>query len=124
MASLKNLIAIVALINSVSGVNNGLARTPQMGWVRTPVILSKTPPNEIKIALSNLHFLEQLEFSRMSRLGVSPPGHGSRPRKLRPSRHRIHLCRPRRLLVSQPPIRQQLASARPDQVSPGNETRS
>ena len=65
MASVKNLIAIVALINSVSGVNNGLARTPQMGWVRTSIVLSKTPPNEIKIALSNLHFLEQLEFPRM-----------------------------------------------------------
>ena len=65
MASVKNFIAIVALINSVSGVNNGLARTPQMGWVRTPVILSKTPANEFKIALSNLHFLEQLEFPWM-----------------------------------------------------------
>jgi hypothetical protein len=54
MASLKNLIAIVALINSVSGVNNGLARTPQMGWVRTPIILSKTRPNEIKVAHFNL----------------------------------------------------------------------
>jgi hypothetical protein len=65
MASLENLITIIALINGVSGVNNGLARTPQMGWVRTPVILSKTPANEFKIALSNLHFLEQLEFPRM-----------------------------------------------------------
>jgi hypothetical protein len=65
MASLENLITIIALINGVSGVNNGLARTPQMGWVRTPVILSKTPANEFKIGLSNLHFLEQLEFPRM-----------------------------------------------------------
>jgi hypothetical protein len=65
MVSLENLIVIIALINGVSGVNNGLARTPQMGWVRAPIIFSKAPPNEFKIALFNFHFSEQLEFPRM-----------------------------------------------------------
>lgn len=42
MASLSISVAVGLLVGSTLGVNNGLARTPQMGWVR-----SRNPRNTI-----------------------------------------------------------------------------
>jgi len=58
MINLQLPVAVAFLARAVAGVNNGLARTPQMGWVISI-------PNYLCPSLANMISLEQLELSRL-----------------------------------------------------------
>ncbi len=82
-----HLIAVL-LASAVNAVNNGLARTPQMGWVRT---LGFRCLKSAKLT----HFItEQLELFRLRRVRGSPYRHLCEARIPRPFRRGIQVCGP------------------------------
>jgi hypothetical protein len=64
MAALQLAFALAIFTGTAVGVNNGLARTPQMGWV--------THLSESFLLASYLTLPEQLEFTWLRCLRISP----------------------------------------------------
>lgn len=95
--SRSTILVVTTLLSSATAINNGLATTPPMGWVRYRSI-------DINLTLTRK---EQLERFWMRRLRRSTPHNLRTDRKPWPARLGLQLCRSGRLLAESKGSRQE-----------------